>query len=71
MKEIWKPIEKFEGLYEVSNTGKVRRVLNSFRNSNLQTPRTLTPFMTTVLSVNLYDRLHVKHTVSILLAYQD
>lgn len=65
MKEIWKPIEKFEGLYEVSNTGKVRRVLNSFRNSNLQNPRTLTPFMTTALSVNLYDRLHVKHTVSI------
>ena len=26
MKEIWKPIEGFEGLYEVSNTGKVRGV---------------------------------------------
>lgn len=24
MKEVWKPIANFEGLYEVSNTGKVR-----------------------------------------------
>ena len=32
MKEIWKTIKDFEGLYEVSNTGKVRgldRVLNN------------------------------------------
>ena len=26
-KEIWKPIKKYSGVYEVSNTGKVRRVL--------------------------------------------
>lgn len=26
MKEVWKPIEGYEGLYEVSNTGRVRRL---------------------------------------------
>lgn len=26
MKEIWKPVQDFEGYYEVSNTGKVRSV---------------------------------------------
>lgn len=25
MEEIWKDIKDFEGLYEISNTGKVRR----------------------------------------------
>lgn len=24
MKEVWKPIENYEGLYEVSNTGKIK-----------------------------------------------
>ena len=65
MQEIWKPVAKFETLYEVSNTGKVRRVLESFKDSKLTTPRTLKPFMTTAVSVNLYDKLHIKHTISI------
>jgi hypothetical protein len=24
--ELWKPIKKYEGLYEISNMGKIRRV---------------------------------------------
>jgi hypothetical protein len=26
MEEIWKPVEDFEGIYEVSNLGRVRRI---------------------------------------------
>ena len=26
MKEIWKPIKNYEGLYEVSNNGRIRSV---------------------------------------------
>jgi hypothetical protein len=32
MEEIWKPIEGFETLYEVSNTGKVRRCAGWIKN---------------------------------------
>ena len=28
MKEVWKPIANFEGLYEVSNTGKVLSLIH-------------------------------------------
>lgn len=38
--EIWKPIEGFEGLYEVSNTGKVKRIgstISKLRNGKFYT----------------------------------
>lgn len=31
MKEIWKPIPRYKGLYEVSNMGRVRRACDSWR----------------------------------------
>ena len=31
MKEIWKPIEGYEGLYEVSNMGRVRSLDRKFK----------------------------------------
>ena len=34
MEEVWKPIKGYEGLYEVSNTGKVKSL--HYRNSSLQ-----------------------------------
>lgn len=33
MKEIWKDIEEYKGLYQVSNLGRVKRIL--FRNNNV------------------------------------
>lgn len=30
MEEIWKPVDSYEGLYEVSNKGRVRRCARSF-----------------------------------------
>ena len=29
--EIWKPIERFNGLYEISNLGRIKRLANAFR----------------------------------------
>lgn len=41
MEELWKDIEGYEGVYQVSNTGKIR---SSVRRSNIQTPwRLLSP----------------------------
>ena len=33
MKEVYKPIEGYEGLYEVSNKGNVRSLLNRYKNT--------------------------------------
>lgn len=34
MKEIWKPVEGYEGLYEVSNTGKVKSLKRTVKAYN-------------------------------------
>lgn len=34
MKEIWKPVEGYEGLYEVSNTGKVKSLKRTVKSYN-------------------------------------
>lgn len=34
MKEIWKPVEGYEGLYEVSNTGKVKALKRTVKSYN-------------------------------------
>ena len=34
MKEIWKPVNGYEGLYEISNTGKVKAVQRSVKAYN-------------------------------------
>lgn len=34
MKEIWKPVKDFEGMYEVSNTGKVKSIKRSITTSS-------------------------------------
>ncbi len=34
MKEIWKPVKNFEGLYEVSNTGKVKSIKRTVKSYN-------------------------------------
>lgn len=34
MKEIWKPIKNYEGLYEVSNTGKVKSLKRTVKSYN-------------------------------------
>lgn len=39
MEEIWKPIKDFENIYEVSNTGRVRRVSGNVANSTHSTRR--------------------------------
>lgn len=41
-KEIWMPIEGYEGLYEVSNLGRVKRLLKTCKyiNNKSSTPRT-------------------------------
>ncbi len=39
-KEIWKDIEGYEGLYQVSNMGRVRSLLDSYGNQR-KTPKTL------------------------------
>lgn len=49
---MWKPIKGYEGLYEVSNLGEVRRV-----NSNIKTP-TQTPYG--YLVINLSKKSKVK-----------
>lgn len=34
MKEIWKPIEGYEGLYEISNLGRVKRLKRTIEQTN-------------------------------------
>ena len=37
MEEVWKDIKEYEGLYQVSNLGRVRRIL--FRNNRIVKPK--------------------------------
>ena len=56
IEEIWRPIEGYEGLYEVSNTGKVRS-LDRYDNRNcFRKGKVLSPIKDTddYLKVNLY-----------------
>ena len=62
MKEVWKDIKGYEGLYQVSNLGGIRS-LNKFVNTKGKSKRlikgkTLTPFCDKngYLLVNLYDK---------------
>lgn len=57
MKEIWKPIDGFEGLYEVSNMGNIKRlqktITDKYRNRNVKekimTPRKSKDYLTICL----------------------
>ncbi len=42
MAEIWKPIKDYEGLYEISNLGRVKSLP---RNGTIKTEKILTPNM--------------------------
>lgn len=79
MKEVWRPVKGFEGLYEVSNTGKVRsltveRVWRNVRHRNgkifdeirKRPGRVLKPIPTNnLLTVHLYTRDHVRAGVAL------
>lgn len=65
MKEIWKPIKGYEGLYEVSNTGQVRSLYSKHKSSLGPTYRVLKPFMTNQPVVDLYHESRKKATRSV------
>lgn len=45
MKEIWKPISGFEGLYEVSNMGNVRSVDRIVKRGNCFEKKKISPYV--------------------------
>lgn len=50
-KEIWKPVKGYEGLYEVSNLGRVRSIARTIYYSNGRIA-TITPVILTTFKVN-------------------
>lgn len=46
MEEIWKDIKGYEGLYQVSNTGRVKALLRYDSRGNLRVERILKPIPT-------------------------
>lgn len=55
MKEVWKPVKGFEGLYEVSNTGKVKSLQRTVTAHN-GWPRTFQEKILTLHSSKLTER---------------
>lgn len=54
--EIWRPIKGYEGLYEVSNYGKVKSLINFEHKNRHRTEKILKPhYNNGYLSVALYD----------------
>ena len=39
MKEFWKPVKNFEGLYEISNLGNVKTLKRTWRVLNYQSKK--------------------------------
>ena len=59
MEEVWKSVVGYEGYYEVSNLGRVRRVTNK---NNLLVPNTLPyGYLQVCLSVNAVRKQHRIH----------
>ena len=71
IEEIWKPIEGYEGLYEVSNTGQVRSldryVKNGHSSYRLQKGRVLSPtkhrygYLFVILTCNGKHKMFLVH----------
>lgn len=56
MKEIWKDIEGYEGLYQVSNMGRVRSLERIARNNHKIKEKILTPY----LQISGYLKVHLR-----------
>lgn len=61
MKEIWKPVAKFEGFYEVSNLGNIK----SLRSGNLrkQVPNANNGYLFVVLCGDHYKETRTVHSI--------
>lgn len=63
--EIWKPVSEYEGLYEVSNTGKIRSIermtVVGRRGSGRELRQYLTPYG--YLEVSLSNKGKVNHEI--------
>lgn len=60
--EVWKPIPGYEGLYEVSNLGRVRSLYNYKRNgTNVLVPRLKRAYLTIGLRKNGIRKWHLLH----------
>ena len=59
MAEIWKPIKDYEGLYEISNLGRVKSLP---RNGTIKTEKILTPNMSgRYARIGLRDKIKIKY----------
>jgi hypothetical protein len=56
--EIWKPIKGYEGLYEVSNMGRVKRLPTSFECGSRWGKDRIITFKGRILSVSKADKKH-------------
>ena len=66
MAEIWKPIKDYEGLYEISNIGRVKSLP---RNGTIKTEKILTPNMSgRYARIGLRDKIKIKYSVHRLVA---
>ena len=66
MAEIWKPIKDYEGLYEISNLGRVKSLP---RNGTIKTEKILTPNMSgRYARIGLRDKIKIKYSVHRLVA---
>jgi hypothetical protein len=61
MSEQWRPIPTYEGLYEVSDRGRVRRVLGGTGTRILKPWRQWQGYLTVRLSRDGYKKLHFIH----------
>lgn len=66
MAEIWKLIKDYEGLYEISNLGRVKSLP---RNGTIKTEKILTPNMSgRYARIGLRDKIKIKYSVHRLVA---
>lgn len=65
MKERWKPIEGFEGIYEISDHGSVKSLARFRSNGSWYKEKILKPGRANYLQVSLVDRYGVRGMYSI------
>ena len=51
MTEIWKDIKEYEGKYQISNTGKVRSLVNN-KNKIRKQPKILKTYLEYLININ-------------------